>query len=437
MKKDIAIKILIAIGLIVIPFFTVPAYSSREPKMAVAVVIAAAVVMLGLYRGGLKPFKNYWVLILLGYFIFCLWLAPMPSFPFKIQIGQKILSFNIIGVMQQNGVDIHNLLSWRFIGYAFLFALGLRTIAGIAVNKEDKYKFLSIVSWTGFLMAVYCVWQAVDIEQFCRLAGTLHATAPKVGGTMGQPTIVAPFLAFTLPAILYLRKHFKFVVVIAALCATQSQVAMGAAVLGLLFYWGTMSKGKSILAGLIAITLITGTAIGFKTMHRQGIVGDGGRFGHWKNAVEQLIGKPKEIKRVKCADPVEYQKQHIDNTFYDGETGEIIYYETRPRHALTGFGPGTFIYTYHTQNDNTMFEAHSEPVEFLWEVGFIGMSILLAAFVFLFSTCVYTPMNKAIIAGVVTMLICSGGTFVFHSGVYLFYTIVALGILSNREDSNV
>ena len=58
------------------------------------------------------------------------------------------------------------------------------------------------MSWAGFIMAVYVILQALGWDQFFEVKPEQHfkaVTQNGLGGNLGQPTIVAPFLAMIIP----------------------------------------------------------------------------------------------------------------------------------------------------------------------------------------------------------------------------------------------
>lgn len=393
------IKALIVLGLIITPFIVCPGYDTRDPKMAMALVIALTVGLLAFYKGELKSFKNKWISVLLIYLLASLWLMPKPS----------ITIFSI---------DISNFFVWQPLFYIIVFYIFLVTVSSI--NTTGK-TFIEIMVWCGFVMAIYCLIQACNLDQFFGLINredVYCVPMNKVGGTMGQPTVVASFLAMLIPLALYLKKCWKALVMIIAVIITQSQVAWGAMFISLLFYYAVKGKQQAIISLTVLITVISLLFCGYTLIPKSRVLfADSGRFETWKLTAQDI-------------------------TTPLGKGGKKIY-------PLTGIGLGSFKYIFHTKHNDTsyriFFQAHNEYMEFLFNCGMIGLFLLLGSIYYMWKinfslketlSGIADRYRMALLSSFLCIAICAGGSFVWQLGAHIFYTIVIAGLLHNKEVSN-
>ena len=395
------ITALIYLGLALIPFFTIPGMDSRVPKEYLSLFIALSIILFSLHKIDFKKFKNYWVfLFILSGFISIL-LAPHTIKYFMAKVQGT-------GVMVDITYDISNLWMFKAMFYILVYTLMTVAISSVEFNGEHTSMFLKIISVAGTLMSLYVILQAIgNLDQFFSMADpskNIHVTrVPKalLGGTMGQPTVVSPFIALTVPISLYFGKYIRFSICALAIWLTASKVAMAAMIVGVVFYLFT-SKQKLMAVLVIAISVCGVTNF----MERKSLFypskisaylqdQTSGRWPIWVNAVERL----KTEKRF-----------------------------------ITGLGPGSFAHTI-TKDRKGFIQAHCEPLEVLLNFGLLGLSMIVMAYYSMvrhvFSD--RTPATLAMFASIVTITIASFGTFTFQIAPNIFYSCILIGLIYNNH----
>jgi len=389
------IKRLIVAGLVTIPFLTLQGYNTRIPKMGLALGIALAIGLIAIFQGKLKSFKNKPLLILIFFLLISVYFSPKPDITLL-------------------GLNVSNFWVWKPMFYISVFFLMLVTVSSLELSKEDIKLILNVMVWVGFIMALYCIVQSLNIEQFftlnTKVAATIHTPKNIIGGTLGHPTIVSPFIAMIIPIALYLKKRIKALIMFIAVCLTCSQVAIGAMMVSLVFYLSTKGR-KSLISGCIIFTLAL-TILGggyFKSPQIKAFVDDSGRFGTWKKIVTDI-------------------KSPINK---EGN-----------RYSFTGFGSGSFGYIFPLKHDSIMHQAHNDYLEIAYNTGIIGLGLFLWAIFYIFKINFSfkriwrgeaDKYRMALLSSFSCILICAGGTFVFQLGCHLFYTLVIVGLLTGGE----
>ncbi len=373
---------LIGLGLVTIPFIWWSGYGTREPKMALALVFALALSLLALYKQKLT-LKNPFLLGFMGF------LALSFKFVPKIVINNNPASFWI----------------WKPMLFISIFFMMLTAVASVKITKRDINRLFDVMVWVGFIMSLYAICQFFGFHQFFRgvseRADFVHVPSNMVGGTLGHPTILAPFIAMIIPFALYLRKYVKAIVIILAVILTQSNVAMVAMAISLLFLLYTKRKCR-IYAVMLIILLIGICCIGVGS----GKITGSGRLVEW----------PKIIKNVVApSDDKEY--------------------------SYTGYGMGSYPYIYALRHGSKFTKAHNEYIELFSNTGLIGISLFLLSIGYMFYINLgdFFARNKLIItllSSFICIALCAGGTFIFQTGASIYYSIIVVGLLHNEHLKN-
>lgn len=369
---------LIGLGLATIPFIWWSGYDTREPKMFLALVFALVLGLLVLYKEKVS-LKNPF---LLGFMAFL------------------ALSYKFIPKITINNLP-SNFWFWKcivFIGVFFLMFVG---IASIKFSKEDIRKILTVMVWVGFVMSLYALCQFFGLHQFfigaTERGDFLHIPSAMVGGTLGNPTILSPFIAMIIPLAIYLRKYLVAVVMILAVLATQSSLAIAAMVVSLLFLLYT-KQGRKYPAILLLIIFCCLCFFALKS----GKISGSGRFLEWPKIIQNVIS------------PV------------DGK-----------EYSYTGYGMGSFPYIYAVRTGSIWAKAHNEYLELFSNTGIVGLSLFLLAIGYMFYINLgdFFARNRLIISllsSFICIALCAGGTFIFQTGATIYYTIVIAGLLHNQ-----
>ena len=389
-----AIKLLIGIGLAVLPFFVVPGFGGRPPKMAMALGLALTISLLALYQGKFKKFWNKWVLFFIGYLLINILFAP--------KLAVRYININIT-----------NFWVWQPVFYITVFTLMIITVYSIEWRKIEIRVMFSIMVWVGFLMALYMFAQAFRLEQFFELKPLIEITWPgqrHITGWMGHNTLVSPLVAMIIPIAIYLKRYSKALVMIVAVLLTNSQVAYGAMIVSLLFYFGTFSQLRMRIAILIlalsASALVAGYFISPKVKR---FVGDAERFSNWSKIIIDL------------KTPITVGK---------GEK------KVEKKYPITGYSIGGFRYTYSTKNRILFHQAHNDYIELLYTIGYAGLALFLYAMWRMVkrNLSFVNPARNALLSSFVCIAIAAGGTFVWQLGTYIFYTAFIVGMLHKEND---
>lgn len=367
--------ILIA-GLILTPYISILGFEQRHEMLYFAMFFLLLLTCAGFYTGRFKPVKNKFWVALVPFLMISAWQGPKP-------------------IILQFGENISNFWVWRSF-FAALVAIGAYSaIAGSVLCKKHIKDILRVAMYCGFIMALYCIAQSLGISQWFKIdtrnPNNVHIAGAAIGGTLGHPTLVSPFIGMLIPIACMFRKWIIAAVMCVAIILTQSQVAIGALVaVGIIALWR-----KSIIAGLFCLILI---CIFLFTANTTGIykIQDSGRGERW-NEILQFINKPVVKEKV---------------------------------YTITGLGPGSFrhLFRYKDGESNGFKEAHNEYLEVLADIGVIG------AFLFIMGLICFGLKGNFYIAISLTYIgICAAGTFVWHLGPHIFYTVVFMGLLHNKE----
>lgn len=379
---------LLLLGLVVTPFILAPGDSdiAREPKMAWALVFALSIVLTSLYQGTIKPFRNKWALGLVGFCLLSFYLSPKPD----------LLFF---------GVDSARFWSWEPLYQGIVFLLFAVSVASLDLTKNTVRAITKTMVVCGTVMGGFVLLQSVGLDQFFEHR---FGTYGHMAGTLGNPTLVGPFLCIIIPLTLWRKEYISTIVLSAATIVTRSDVALVGLVLTFVSYIAFKNKRSFITSALIAAAvLIVVTSFYFVTPKFREICPDNERFLTWKQSCQDL------------AEPVMKGSKKI--------------------YAITGIGPGSFMYLFHAKhnqhNDNFLY-AHNEYVQVAYELGVVGAALFLGLiFSVLFAKGTQTPSNvrRALMASFAGALVCSGGVFILQIGTHIFYVLTIAGLLLNES----
>lgn len=378
---------LLKIGLVVTPFILAPGNDdiARDPKMAWALVFALAVGLTSIYQGALKPFKNKWALLLVGFCLVSFYMSPGPE-------------------LKLFGVQSGRFWSWEPLYQGMVFLLFVVSVASLKIFRDEGSKILDVMVWCGTVMAALVVLQAFHIDQFFEHR---FGTYGNMAGTLGNPTLVGPYLTIVVPLAFYRKKFYLAALMILATLLTRSDVAL----VGMLAALGAYVAFKSrkwfssvAVLGVIVVVLVGGLYM-TNPKFRQ-TCPDNERFLTWTQSVQDLTV------------PVMNDSKKI--------------------YAITGIGPGSFKYLFHMKhnpnNDNFLY-AHNDFVQTLYELGVVGFLLFVGAIFCVFRGSFrlrgLPPMRRALLASLVGALASAGGIFIFQIGTHIYYVLTIVGLLCN------
>lgn len=383
-------EVLLCLGLIATAFTFIPGQNTMmEIKMVIAVIFATALIAIGLHRHALKPFPNPWLMAFVAFVPISIYLAPNPVFKFA-------------------GVDVNYFWAWEPFLQILLFALLAITLASYEFSTNNLRFILKLMMWCGALTGGYMLLQFFYIDQFFLPIDKYINGRGNMSGFIGNPTLSAPFVAMIVPLALYFRQFVLVFVMAAAVVLSDSQMAYGSLLVTCLFYMATKGKvGRINYLALAAFLTIISAGLILTNMDK---VHDNQRFQMWKIAMADVN--------------TELTKGEIDK-----------------KYPFTGRGAGSFRYAFHSEHPGTerepngFLQAHNEYVETTYQFGYIGLLLLLAAMVYVcwHRILILSRLNRALIASFICIAVNASGTFVWQIGTTVFYTVVVVGFLHNKN----
>jgi len=377
---------LIALSLVVIPFISIQSQDIRELKSALAFGVMLAIGLLSFYKGEIKQFSNKWALILVGF----VWLNIMISPSSGVDLfGMQLMQF----------------WSWKPFCYILAYIMGIIAIS--SQGKEFNTKLvLNTMVWAGTVMAGFTLFQGLGCDQFFRSNGMFHEQW-NYSGTLGHPAFVGPFIAMIVPIALYLRKRLMASLMVISVLLIQSQVGIGAMILGLSFYFACKGR-KQLMWVIVCLVVISGGTVALKH-YQPDYVTSSGRIPAWVQ-----IGKD------------------IKAPLYEGKSEEG---RTYGRYPITGRGLGSFYYTYHIIHRNKVYQAHNEYLEWAYNCGIIGLFMLLMAIFYIYKqNFLKNEYRTALLSSFTCAIICAGGIFYWQLGASALFTAIIVGLLHRKVE---
>ena len=406
------IKYLINLGLVLCPFAVWQGMDTRVPKEIAALGVALSIGLFALYNGSLKKFRNVWLLIFIGFCLFSICRSPdfKRQFLLSYIVGKNV---TIIGNRSIAGFWV-----FRSLLYFIVYLLMAISVASIDWTKKQVHTALSIMAGCGLVTSLLVFLQKANLDQFFYVVDKtinpdIHAlTQPAIGGALGQSTLVAAYLVTVIPIALYLRKYLWVAVMAVALYFTESKVAICTFAivlpLQLLCFPKRISKCIGIL--LVSIMIFGGSLFIEKTPDIKGyvITNANGRFQAWGEIYQDFINNPVEGVQ---------------------------------KHTITGLGPGAFEWLHSIRKDSRWFQAHNEPLEILYNFGFIGLALLFMAvremFKMIKAYWKFNHFTRDLIIGLtmslVAVFLTGLGIFSLRITPILFNTVLIIGLLHNQN----
>lgn len=407
---------LLYVGIVLLPFAVLRGMDTRTPKELLALGLALSISLVALYKGKLKPFKNYWILLFLGSIYLGILFAP--DFKDFLLAYHHVQGEHLPPHARKQAFsmlmnkDISDSWMYKSFFYIFIYSLMMITVASIDLTKKVVDKIFFLMGLSGLLTALYIFLQAVGGDQFFTKMPEMYnpdvnyLTKPRIGGFMGQSTIVSPYLVLVLPIVLFLRRYIWFGLIVLAIILTQSKVAIGAMLIMLIVYFVLSNRKYSKIFAVIFLSVFIGCGV-FIVKKKNLTSRDGishyltheasGRFPVWLGVIKDL-------------------REPFEGT----------------AHGFTGFGAGSFHYSYSTRRNNRWLQAHNEPIEALYNFGTLGVGLLIMAFWWMRRR-IRTELEKSIVVSFFGIVVCSLGTFVFQLAPIIFYTIILLGLYQNNS----
>jgi len=389
---------IIAASLILIPVICWPGWSDgiRAPKEAVGVVSLMAIVIVSLLTYHLKPFKNKWLLILMGW---C-FLTTLVGINIPVYLEKGIL-------LQMPPL----MIAAKSLFYVTLSVMSIVCLSSVSL---DLGKLSKIVNFTVIGLCVYGILQALGLDEIFKVANgrgwiaesvwtglntqDVGAFSHRVVATVGNPAILSMFLAICVPFSLYrIKEEGKLSLILALLIIGIAQSFTGvicALISSLVYFFFTNRK---MIVVIVAIILLVG-AVSYRQL-------------------------PSFINPTGRLDVIKESWQILD------------------RKPLTGMGLGSFENMVGGNPDvvaklknEAWKEAHNEYWQTWFETGLIGLILLLMAI----GSTIRRFMKKITLETVVLMssfaavMVASAGYFTFRVSPVAYYVVIIYGLLENK-----
>ena len=388
------IQSLLILGLVAIPFYELIIYllipdtimppfrDTRLTKEYISLGFALALGLWAFWKDGLKPVDNKWVFIFIGFSIINVTKMPNIDMPFL-------------------GMDISGFWLYKpwFIAIIYLFML-----CAIAQSRLKTDLILKIIGYCGVGMAGYVMLQYFGLDQIFHRNSSPAVKSANLGGFLGQPTLVTPFLLMAIP---FIKNYFLIALVVTSILMCGSDfglVGLGICLLACL--WKKFPKARIALVVVGTVSLLAVLFLMFHVKQNQTprsylmAFSDNGRLDVWKNIITDV-----------------HKGQHVGIPYKIGTTGA---------------GLGSFEYLFPLMHDTKFINAHNEYLELLYNCGYVGLFIFLAAVVSFFDK-VRKNINRnqvfRIGLSVFLILFCAAGSFILHLAVYQFYLVVLVGLI--------
>ncbi len=391
-------KTLLCLGLLASAFTFSPFSDLREIKMDVAVFFALALGMVEIFQHGFKPLRNRWLLILLAYLPFSIFMSPSPT-------------------IELLGIQVGKFWAYQPMAQLLAFFLMFMAVQSHDFEDDDILLIFKTISWAGYAMAFYIILQRFGMDQFfVRSVHDDQGPTASYAGFLANPTLSAPFIAMTVPFMVYIRKWWMLPVAFMGLYFPDSQMAWAGLIVGGLFLFATKGRIRLVVVSVMTALVLLGAFSLRDNSKIRSLVDDHERFYQWKLIAKDIAG----------------QKSNDVNV----------------RYPLTGLGIGSFKYVYHINHPgqdgkpNKFHQAHNDYLEWAYNTGLAGICLLLASIFWMFrqNLCIYTiwsigenPRRMTIMAGFVIASVVAIGTFIFQIGTVAFYVTLFAGLLHNHN----
>ena len=384
---------LLCFGIITVPTILIDGMNTRLPKFYLALTLSFIISLLIIYSQKIE-FRKPWTIGFIGFMAVNVWLCTKVNVVFS-------------------GEMITGIWLWPALVSFMVFALFLISLCNMKFNTTQlRYIYRSIVV-IGVVMSGYCILQYFRLDQFVSLdldnKTSLIKNMARVSGTMGHPTVVAPFIAMLIPIVWAKSKKWLVIPMIIAVLITHSQMAIGAMIVGIIIYF-TLRKEKwlkTAVIGFVLLSIIGGVSIANSEKIRDYMIGSAsGRVAMWQGISKDLM-KPMDK---------------------DIATPRIY----------TGKGIGSFRFVFHSRNKG--FEnvkiAHNEYLEIIYDLGIVGLFLFIMSLwemiVPAFGKCRKT--SRALFTSIVIVAISAVGLFVWHMAGTLFLSLVIIGLINTDQE---
>jgi len=386
-----------------LPYSLPTSPDTRVAKLFVGMWLTLALYLSALFSNEIRKVKNRWLLLFILYIPLSIHLSPQ---------------YNI----ELNGVLSTNFWVWKpFVLILCYFGMFV-SVQSLNITKHTLRSVFSVMVWCGAIMAGYIILQRFGWDQFFIQKTSQQftgVTQQGLVGSLGQPTIVSPFIAMIVPFAIYLRRYGVAVLLIIAVVLTQSAVAIGAMIISLLVYACLRWRLRAVLA-VVLVIVASSVYLSFNKGVMSELADTNGRSHVWSDSIRVL-------------------KEERFGQVVKGEKSEQRDY--RKNAPYTGIGLGSYSVLIQPKIKSNFDKAHNEYLEILCTMGIGGVLLFLMAIGYMLKTAFHTynieMFNRGELTALMSSFICisiiAGGTFIWQLSPHQFYTVLVAGLLSNRR----
>lgn len=296
---------------------------------------------------------NLWLKIMIVFLVFATYLAP----PIKLLLGLA---------------DLGGLWMWKSLAWVFAYFMLYRKIRGMPIiHLEQKKLIAKSIGYAGLISAVYAIVQYLNIDQFqtyFRPEWEGYRQAGDITALIGSPVYLGVFLGLCLPFSIYALRWWQSIVIILAILTCQSDTATIFVVFMLVFMCCMRAKSLNWLRAYVLCVVVIMAAMGSLWHEIRPHVGDNGRFGIWRDTVEDWRSPCLTIPIT----PEMSKGEAIETTLLNKRTW-----------AITGRGIGSFEYIFQRKHPGWN-DPHNVYLRVLYETGIIGLILFLGMIAFVF-----------------------------------------------------
>lgn len=399
--------ILTSLGIVLIPFVMFPGIEFNVPKEILSFGLALSIGLVALYQGYLKKFENRWVMFFIGFAFIGIIFAPACREIMMCHMAKGRMDL----LIQRN---VSNLWMYKSLLYFLVYTLMMVAVSSYEFTRKQMEEMVFLMCLCGFLMSLYIFVQYFRLDQFFDIVdysknheiNVLPAKA--LGGFLGQPTIVATYIAMLVPLALYLRKYIWAICMATAVCLTLSKFAIGSMSIGVILYFLFSRRRFYKSVGIVLIAL--GLFLIVCWINKNHII-----------SVDSLVSKIE----AESSGRVTIWKTVLKDfrSEFEGSMRTVL-----------GYGAGAFEYMHSIIRDSKWRTLHNDWGELIFNFGIAGAAIMFMAIKYLYkkSFMIRNELIIALLACLTILFINSSGTFSLQIASNIFYAIIIIGLLQNK-----
>ena len=172
---------------------------------------------------------------------------------------------------------------FNFLSFILLYKVIVQYL-----NVQDIDRILRYFSYVIGIIAMYCILQQLDLDQFHKHFNT-EGLPDQIVGTIGNPTHLGAWLAIALPVLYYARTKFSTISILlvwTVILLTSSVSALVTAIILTVFYnyfYQIRFKHERFLFGIIGIIGVVAVYLKGFDWIANSLLNPHGRFTYWQS----------------------------------------------------------------------------------------------------------------------------------------------------------